>query len=156
MIIYPSRTPSALAAMLALLLMCGVAHGAPAVNKASGGGTIDVAGVLNTIAFTAHIDAAGVVKGQAQFQLRSQGLRLHVVVDCLSVLGNEAWIGGIVLTSSDPTLIGTRVTWRVQDNGEGGGVLDQGALPVPGVAGDCLQQPALPLLPWTNGNVQVK
>lgn len=153
---HPSSIITPLTAACVLILACGVAHAAPPVHMASGGGTVDVNGALSTIAFTAHVDAAGAVNGQAQFQLRDQDLRLHVDVDCLSVLGNEAWIGGVVTLSNDPTRVGTRVLWRVQDNGEGGGAIDQTSLPVPGTPGDCLQQPALPLVPWTNGNVQVK
>ena len=153
---HPSSTPRALAVVFMLLLVSGVAQAAPPVHMATGGGTVEAGGGLNTIAFTAQVDDAGAVKGQAQFQLRNQDLRLHVDVDCLSVLGNEAWIGGVVTQSNDPARIGTRVLWRVQDNGEGGGATDQTSLPVPGAPGDCLLQSALPLVPWTNGNVQVK
>lgn len=151
-----SSLPSALAAVFTLLLVSGDSHARPKVSSATGGGTIEVAGGLNTVSFTARVDDTGEVRGQAQFQLRDQDLRLHVEVDCLTVVGNEAWIGGVVSSSSDPARVGTRVTWRVQDNGEGGGAIDQGSMPVPGAVGDCALQPLLVLLPWTNGNVQVK
>jgi hypothetical protein len=154
--LHPIRIPRAWIAFLSFLLVCGVARATPPVMRANGGGTFESGGVLNTVGFTARIDTGGAVKGEAQFHLRGQGLRLHVVVDCLSVLGNEAWVGGIVLTSSDPTLVGTHVTWRVQDNGEGDGAVDQVSLPVPGAASDCVPQPALPLVPLTEGDIQVE
>ena len=145
------------AAAAALLLAVGVASAAPSVNKATGGGTYEKAGFLNTIAFTAQVDAGGLVKGQAQFQLRDIDLRLHLDIDCLIVVGNQAWIGGVVKNSSDPSQIGTRRVFTVVDNGEGGGVIDQLGEPAPsGLLADCLTQPALPLLSLTNGNFQVR
>ena len=154
--LHPIRIPRAWAAILTMLLVCGGARAAPPLMKANGTGTFGSGGARNSVGFTARIDTGGAVKGEAQFQLRDHGLRLHVVVDCLSVLGNEAWVGGIVLTSNDPTLVGTHVTWRVQDNGEGGDGPDQVSLPVPGAASDCVPQPALPLVPLTEGDIQVE
>src|SRR6266545_5761898 len=52
-----------------LAVLVGVGTAGP-VHWASGGGTIEYAGALNTHAFTAQIDADGTVKGQAEFQLR--------------------------------------------------------------------------------------
>ncbi len=146
-----------LAAAVALLLVVGVASAAPSVNRATGGGTYEKGGFLNTIAFTAQVDEAGVAKGQAQFQLRDIGLRIHLDVDCLVVVGNQAWIGGVVKNSSDPTLVGTRFVFTVVDNGEGGGAVDELGEPAAStLQSDCLTQPALPLLPLTNGNFQVR
>jgi len=128
----------------------------PAVNKATGGGTVETGGTKVTIAFTAQVDAAGAVKGEAEFQLRTEDVTFHVDIDCLSVAGNQAWMEGVITTSSDPARVGTRVQWTVVDNGEGKGTQDQTSLPVAGTAGSCNQRPALPLIPWTNGNVQVR
>jgi hypothetical protein len=38
---------------------------------------------------------------------------------CLTVIGNEAWIGGTILRSSDPTYVGLGGWWHVVDNGQG-------------------------------------
>ena len=138
------------------LCLCSNAWADPAVNKATGGGTVESGGVLETIAFTAQVDAAGEVKGQAEFQLRSQSVTFHVEIECLSVAGNQAWMEGVITSSSDPARVGTRVQWTVVDNGEGKGAQDQTSLPVAGTAGSCNQRPALPLIPCTNGNVQVQ
>jgi hypothetical protein len=144
--------------IVSCLLLASVAWAAPPVHQASGGGTIEFNGSLETVAFTAQIDAAGDVKGQAEFQLRDQSLTFHVVVDCLQVSGVNAWISGLISTSNDPARVGQRVLWQVQDNGEGDAFpSDQVSLPVqfnPTVP--CQGQPTLPLVPWTNGNVQVR
>jgi hypothetical protein len=138
------------------LLVAGAASAAPPVNLANGGGTVDFNGARETIAFTAHLDAAGVAKGQAEFQLRDQNLTFHVDVDCLSVSGVNAWIAGVITTSSDPSRVGQRVLWQVQDNGEGGAAPpDRVSLPVLFSTAACGTQPPLPLVDWTNGNVQV-
>ena len=145
------------AAVLTCLLYAGVALSQPSVHKATGGGTVEFGGAKNTVAFTAQIDAAGSVKGQAEFQLRNVDLRLHVDVDCLSVSGNRAWIAGVITESSDPTRVGTRVLWEVVDNGEGSAAPpDQVSMPVQFTAASCTTHPALALVDWTNGNVQVQ
>ena len=145
------------ATILALLVAFATAQARPSVNKATGGGTYEKAGFLNTIAFTAQVDESGEVKGQAQFQLRDLDLRIHLDVDCLVVVGNQAWIGGVVKNSSNPALVGTRFVFTVVDNGEGQGAVDELGEPAGSVLqSDCLTQPALPLLPLTNGNFQVR
>jgi len=40
-------------------------------------------------------------------------------VTCLTVIGNDAWIGGVVRSSNDPTVVGLGAWWHVTDNGEG-------------------------------------
>ena len=152
------------AAVLTSLLVASVCTAAPPVHSARGGGTIDYADARNTHAFTAQIDADGHVKGEAEFQLRYLNLTLHVEVDCLAVVGNDAWIGGEITISSNPALVGQRVLFRVQDNGEGAGPPDATSQVVigggPSVDGigvpPCTLTPPLALIPWTNGNVQVR
>jgi len=112
--------PSCATTLLASLFCASVAIAAPPVHMASGGGTVDDAGARNTHGFTAQIDAAGNVRGQAEFQLRYLDLTIHVEITCLAVVGNDAWLGGTITTSSDPALVGQQVLFRVQDNGEGG------------------------------------
>jgi len=41
-------------------------------------------------------------------------------VTCLTVIGNDAWIGGVIRSSNDPTVVGLGAWWHVTDNGEGG------------------------------------
>ena len=63
------------AALFTLWVAVSPAHARPSVNKATGGGTYEKAGFLNTIAFTAQVDESGVAKGEAQ------QLRRLVVID---------------------------------------------------------------------------
>jgi len=40
-------------------------------------------------------------------------------VTCLTVIGNDAWAGGTIRRSNDPTVVGLGAWWHVTDNGEG-------------------------------------
>jgi hypothetical protein len=40
-------------------------------------------------------------------------------VTCLTVIGKDAWIGGVISKSNDPTYVGVGAWWHVTDNGEG-------------------------------------
>jgi len=153
---------TAAATLLVVLVSAGTAedrlHG-PRVHWASGGGTVEYAGALNTHAFTAQVDADGNVTGQAEFQLRYIDTTVHAEVHCLEVVGNNAWIGGTITRSSNPAQVGLGldILFRVQDNGEGAAhppdmtsQLEWGAVP------SCSTAPPLGLIEWTNGNVQVR
>ena len=140
-----------------LAVLVSVSTAGP-VHWASGGGTIEYGGVLNTHAFTAHIDADGNVRGQADFQLRYINTTAHAEVNCLAVVGNEAWIGGTITRSSNPAQVGLglNILFRVQDNGEGDAhPRDMTSQLVWGAVPSCDTTPALGLIEWTNGNVQV-
>ena len=87
---------------------------------------------------------------------------VHANVDCLAILGNEAWVSGPVtkfrFNGQDllPDFPGIQVLFRVQDNGEGGTTVDMASLGV-GIFGAqvCRLMPLLPLLPSDDGNIQV-
>jgi hypothetical protein len=104
------------------------AGGVTASVTGSGHHTRVVAGVegLTTFSFTAIQGADGTTSGQYQYNFRAAGFSVHGPVTCLSIRGNEAWIGGTVgrITSPDPedqSLVGVDMWWRLQDNGEGAG-----------------------------------
>ena len=42
-------------------------------------------------------------------------------VTCLTVIGQDAWIGAVIRSSNDPTVVGLGAWWHVTDNGEGSG-----------------------------------
>ena len=153
------------ATLLAVLVSVGTAGsrhwtlGGGTVHSASGGGTVEYAGTLNTHTFTAQIDADGIVTGQAEFQLRYIDTTIHAEVNCLTVVGNDAWIGGTITRSSNPAVVGPGldILFRVRDNGEGAAhPPDMTSQLVWGAVPSCNTAPPLGLIPWTNGNVQVK
>jgi len=146
-------------ALLLLLLLATAAYAAPPTHRATWGGKIAVGTDSTQISGVAQVDASGAVKGQAEFHVvvGTDTTEFHVVVDCLTVVGNQAWIGGVISHSAtNPALAGQRVVWTVVDNGEPGIGVDQGSIPVPGDAPACGTQPQLALIPWAAGNVQVR
>jgi hypothetical protein len=67
--------------------------------------------------FIAIQHADGSVTGQWTDQFGHGNGGLHIVVDCLAVTGNQAWISGIATKAFDEALVGTRWATRVVDNG---------------------------------------
>jgi len=41
----------------------------------------------------------------------------HVAVNCLNVIGNQAWVSGVVTQANDPAAVGLIATTTVIDNG---------------------------------------
>jgi hypothetical protein len=85
---------------------------------------------------------------------------IHVEVDCLEVVGNQAWIGGVIKsgTSAGVDVTGQRALTRVVDNGSSANDLpDQisfSFFPVdPAIS--CANRPDLVLLVMTDGQVTV-
>ncbi len=61
----------------------------------------------------------GVVSGNYTDRFAADGLKgFHSKVYCLSVSGNEAWIGGIITQGDDLYTEGSYVMTRVADNGK--------------------------------------
>ena len=81
---------------------------------------------LTTFAFSAVRQADGTTAGQWQYHFRLNGFSMHGDVSCLSVAGNEAWVGGKVtkVVSDEPAfheLLGVDMWWRSRDHGQGVG-----------------------------------
>ncbi len=90
--------------------------------------------------------ADGTIKGQFidvfGFGSREPGMILHAPVTCLSVNGNEAWVGGVI---TGPNFTGLPIVIRVRDNGTSANdPPDQSS--ILDVLADCTAQPALALL----------
>ena len=148
------------------------AEGVTASVTGSGHHTRIVAGVEDrtTFSFTAIQRADGTTSGQYQYDFRAAGFSVHGPVTCVSIRGNEAWIGGTVgrIKSPDPedqSLVGVDMWWRLQDNGEGAGDAPDRTTGVGfAFAGStitaeswCRDQPALLLLrDVESGNIQVR
>lgn len=66
----------------------------------------------------------GDVKGTFELHARQQdpNRRVHGEVICVTLIGNQAWLGGRMTQSDHPAAPpGTFSLWRVVDNGEGTG-----------------------------------
>ncbi len=111
----------------ALMLSVGnsPASGDGIVGLANGSGQIHVGSPpeLRTFTFTAQTDSSGTTRGQQEIFNRSAGRRSHAELDCLSVSGNVATMGGVV-TQIDPStppffVVGNFILFQVIDNGHG-------------------------------------
>ena len=87
-------------------------------------GHVDIASLnINKYSFAAINHGNGRFSGQFEFEQDRGNVRLkvHGSVDCVTVVGNRARLGGTVRHSSDETIfpVGTQFIWSVTDNGEG-------------------------------------
>lgn len=126
-------------------------------------------GGWRTWSFTARAQSDGTVGGRFEVHNRSRpdvDNRKHFLagpITCLSVVGNRAWIGGVVDQASG-AVKGYRIRFSVIDNGEGRGVIDQitGMSPrnpdeFPDADLDfCREMPAWELRDVEAGNIQVR
>jgi hypothetical protein len=101
-------------------------------------------------------------KGEVQLHTTFVGnveSRVHLDVDCLMTLGDQAWFSGPArrwTLNGVPQPPGLYLVFRVQDNGEGAnGSPDTGFPAISGPPMGCALMPPFPLLP-TGGNIQVQ
>ena len=64
-----------------------------------------------------RVDGSVTGEGQDQLSHIHGGTGVHVQIDCLRVIGNQAWVSGVIDHSRVPELVGGHVIARVQDNG---------------------------------------
>ena len=117
---------STVALVAALALAVAASAKSPIVHRVSVGGPdacvaigFDHPGCNANFSLVAIQLADGTVRGQYTDRLGS-GEGFHAEVDCLSVVGNNAWIGGVIKNGTYPGVadaVGRRVVTRVQDNG---------------------------------------
>lgn len=79
---------------------------------------------LTTFSFSAIGHRNGEASGQYQYNFQANGFAIHGPVTCLSRVGNQVWVGGIVdrVVTDNPAfevLQGLEMWWRSIDNGEG-------------------------------------
>jgi len=130
-----------------------------AVELARGYGEfhVELGTALRTFAFFARKKADGTTSGQYQVDNQSvSGSKEAGTVTCLEVVGNEAWIGGVITHSSIPGREGTARVFRVVDRGDGSPP-DQASLLIVGDATvTCHTRPPLPLEDLERGNIKVR
>jgi hypothetical protein len=121
----------------------------------AGGGSFEELGATTTYNFNAVQHSNGVTNGHFLFHFRAAGGSMYVTIDCLRLFGdNKATMSGVITklygrpTGEFPAppfiFIGGRVSFTVQDNGEGGSaspdlVSDIGEL-IPGVPASCADE----------------
>jgi len=120
----------ALLAALATLAIVGTALADDGGPSATGGSHLvahNVFGLqtleLQDFGFTARIKSDGGADGWFTYRDVEDGAAFSAdgPVTCLTVIGDDAWIGGVIRLSNDPTLVGLGAWWHVTDNGEGSG-----------------------------------
>lgn len=92
--------------------------------RASGGGTTVELGEKSTFTFNAIQLKDGTVNGHLVYQIRGVDINIHMDIDCLNIIGNQATLSGTVtkVTGTAPGFIfeGQKGVFKVVDNGEGG------------------------------------
>lgn len=132
------------------------------VNRVSVGGS-DFDATLNTDANFSLIaleKGDGSISGEWTDQFGQGQGGVHVDVNCLRVVGNQAWIGGIIRSGSTGQggvdLSGLTALTRVADLGKSANDQpDAISFTFIGLAIQCTAQPNLPLFAMTGGQVTV-
>ena len=85
------------------------------------------------------------------------GLGIHVAVNCLLIIGNQAWVGGVITQSRFSPIVGLDAVTRVVDNGRSqNDPPDQISFSVIGLGTSCLAAPGYPLFPVSQGQAVVQ
>jgi hypothetical protein len=168
-------------AVMAAVLALAACDGAPLATSAgevmletdgdgrimvTGSGHITATGAdtdWRTFTFHARVRLDGSTDGSFQVQTRQTDPENTLLGEilCVAVVGNQAWMVGMVTTSDSPTAApGTFTRFRVVDNGEGTeGPPDQVSLMEVGLLTPppyCINRPAAPaLFDVEAGNVQI-
>lgn len=135
--------------------------------------TVGTVTALTLFSFDSERKADGTTTGSYFYNFQAAGFSVQGPVTCISIAGNQAWIGGVVesIDSPDPEdqeLVGRDMWWRSIDNGQG----DKAALDITTGVGFafpggtitaeswCQDQPALLVLrevdPGSNLKIKVK
>lgn len=93
----------------------------PVVASASGSGHMVRSGFFRTFSFTAQKYADGTSNGQLQLRSPEFDVVVHLRIDCLRVVDNDAHMSGFITFTSntDEAFVGEHNRLVVQDNGEG-------------------------------------
>lgn len=155
-------------ALVALALATGcLALGAPTATAGSvavsavGSGHITRGGENRTFEFSARETGDGTARGMANLHARNVGWHLYVEIDCVRVIGNVAYLSGMVVNSDPAFIEGAQARFAVIDNGEGSGAGDMISLVEtygPGSPVNCETVDDFPggTFPVERGNVQVR
>ncbi len=104
--------------------------------------------------------ADGSVVGEYHDQFSLGGLEgtgIHVAVNCLKVIGKQAWVSGVITQSRNPVFVGLNALTSVVDNGRSANdPPDQIGVSIINPAVDCTAAPVVGLFPVPQGQVVVR
>jgi hypothetical protein len=118
-----------IAAAAAVLTSVGAASGEGSGVVASATGGYSMSGtaagstfLIRPFTFNVRVYADGRVAGRFNYRQVRDGVALTVKgsLDCATIAGNQAWVGGVIEKSSRASLVGLDMWFQVQDNGEPG------------------------------------
>jgi hypothetical protein len=84
------------------------------------------------------------------------GAHIRARIECLHVVGNQAWASGTVVAAADPNNIGRPYAVRVIDNGEGANSMPDEVGSARFIDYDCATEPDISLRQLTTGNIVVR
>jgi hypothetical protein len=100
--------------------------------------------------------ADGTVRGQWTDSF-GNGTGMKAEIDCLHVVGNEAWVSGYVKVSNNPNfVVGQPVITRVQDNGVSKNDLPDATSFTFRRSPSCKEAPQYPLFAYPQGQVTIR
>lgn len=131
---------------------------ATTVAEATGKGAYLDGSATVSISFKAGVDDEGAFYGELQQRVNGPGtasdVRFHGTVLCYAQEDSTGWFGGIIDSSSDPSLVGDFFEVQVVDNGEGGGAVDEYGIDFSSQEPDC-DNVHVRLNDLIRGNIQV-
>jgi hypothetical protein len=103
-----------LALVLPLLPVTAASAKGPVAHRVSAGARDPFA----SFTLTAAIFADGTMTGQYTDQFPQIGGGFHALLNCVSIVGNDAWVSGVIIsgTADGQDLTGLPVATRVRDN----------------------------------------
>jgi hypothetical protein len=83
--------------------------------------TLEGDATMKILSYDARVRQDGTVVGRYVYHLEEPGVSFKArgPVTCLAVSGNRAWVGGVIESSNDPTVVGLDSWWQVADGGRG-------------------------------------
>lgn len=91
---------------------------------AAGSGHITRGGENRTFEFSAKRANDGTARGMANLHARNVGWHVYIEIDCLRVVGNVAYLSGLVVNSDPQFIEGAQARFAVVDSGEGSSASD--------------------------------
>lgn len=115
------------------------------------GGSRDLTRTVNICKYS-----DGTVEGWYHLLVRGPGpAHIRVRIECLNVVGNQAWATGTIVAAAGPENIGRPYSLHFVDNGEGKDAMPDEFGGARYEDLDCMTEPDIPTHPVTGGNLTV-